>query len=194
MDETGAYYTEWSKSERKTPIQHNMEFRKMIMMTLYAIQQKRHRCKEQTFGLCGKRQGLDDLREYHWNMYITICDIDPEFKFNVWHRVLRAGALTWNSHGHKCVTHPEPPSHLPPHAIPPGFPSAPALNALSQALDLDWQSISHMIIYMFQCYSLKSPHPCLLPESKSPFFTSVSLLLSCIRVIITIFLNFIYMY
>ena len=34
-----------------------MEFRKMVMMTLYARQQKRHRCKEQTFGLFGRRQG-----------------------------------------------------------------------------------------------------------------------------------------
>ena len=42
-----------------------MEFRKMVMMTLNARQQKRHRCKEQTFGLCGKRRGWDDLRE--WN-------------------------------------------------------------------------------------------------------------------------------
>ena len=40
-----------------------MEFRKMIMTTLYARQQKRHRYKEQTFGLCGRRQGWDDLRE-----------------------------------------------------------------------------------------------------------------------------------
>ena len=40
-----------------------MEFRKMVMMTLYARQQKRHLCKEQTFGLCGKRRGWDDLRE-----------------------------------------------------------------------------------------------------------------------------------
>ena len=31
-----------------------MEFRKMVMTTLYARQQKRHRCKEQTFGLCGR--------------------------------------------------------------------------------------------------------------------------------------------
>ena len=30
-----------------------MEFRKMITMTLYARQQKRHRYKEQIFGLCG---------------------------------------------------------------------------------------------------------------------------------------------
>ena len=40
-----------------------MEFRKMVMMTLYVRQQKRHRVKEQTFGLGGKRQGWDDLRE-----------------------------------------------------------------------------------------------------------------------------------
>ena len=35
-------------------------------------------------------------------------------------------------------------------------------------------SILHIVIYMFQCYSLKSSHLCLLPESKSLFFTSVS--------------------
>ena len=44
-------------------LMHIMELRKMVMMTLYARQQKRHRCKEQTFGLCGKRRGWDDLRE-----------------------------------------------------------------------------------------------------------------------------------
>ena len=33
------------------------------MITLYAGQKKRHRCIEQTFGLCGRRQGWDDLRE-----------------------------------------------------------------------------------------------------------------------------------
>ena len=32
-----------------------MEFRKMVMITLYAKQKKRHRCTEQTFGLCGRR-------------------------------------------------------------------------------------------------------------------------------------------
>ena len=30
-----------------------MEFRKMVIITLYARQQKRHRCIEQSFGLCG---------------------------------------------------------------------------------------------------------------------------------------------
>ena len=39
-----------------------MEFRKMVTMSLYARQQKSHRCKEQSFGLCGRRRGWDDLR------------------------------------------------------------------------------------------------------------------------------------
>jgi len=29
-------------------------FRKMVMITLYVRQQKRHRCIEQSFGLCGR--------------------------------------------------------------------------------------------------------------------------------------------
>ena len=35
-----------------------MEFRKMVTITLYARQQKRHRCIEQSFGVCGKEGGL----------------------------------------------------------------------------------------------------------------------------------------
>ena len=38
-----------------------MEFRKMVTITLYARQQKRHRCIEQSFGLCGRGRGWDDL-------------------------------------------------------------------------------------------------------------------------------------
>ena len=33
--------------------------------------------------------------------------------------------LTWFSHGFTCVPHPDPPSRLPPHPIPPGLPRAP---------------------------------------------------------------------
>ena len=84
--------------------------------------------------------------------------------------------LTWISHGCTCVPHPEPPAYLPPYPIPLGHPSVPALSILSHASNLDWRSISHMVIYMFQCYSLKLSHPRLLPqESKSLFFTSVYL-------------------
>ena len=36
-----------------------MEFRKMVTITLYARRQKRHRCIEQSFGLCGRgRRGM----------------------------------------------------------------------------------------------------------------------------------------
>ena len=102
--------------------------------------------------------------------------------------------LTWISRGCTCVPHPESSSHLPPHPIPQGHPSAPALGTLSHASNLDWQSISHLIIYMFQCYSLKSSHLCLLLQS--PKDCSIHLCLFCCltyRVIVIIFLNFIYM-
>ena len=65
--------------------------------------------------------------------------------------------LTWISHGCTCVPHPEHPSHFPPHSIPLGCPSAPALSPLFHALNLNWCSISHMVIYIFQCYSLIIP-------------------------------------
>ena len=41
-----------------------MEFRKMVMITLYERQQKRHRCIGQSFGLCGRGQGWGDLGEW----------------------------------------------------------------------------------------------------------------------------------
>ena len=92
-----------------------------------------------------------------------------------------------------CVPHPEPPSHLPPHPIPLGHPSAPALSPLSHALNLDWRSVSHMIIYTFQYSSFRSSLPRLLPQS--PKISSLHLcLFFCLvyRVIVTIFLNSIY--
>ena len=40
-----------------------MGFIKTVMTTLPARHQKKHRCKEETFGLCGRRRGWDNLRE-----------------------------------------------------------------------------------------------------------------------------------
>ena len=40
-----------------------MEFRKMATITLYASQKKRHSCIEQSFGLCGRGRGRDDVGE-----------------------------------------------------------------------------------------------------------------------------------
>ena len=39
--------------------------------------------------------------------------------------------LTWISHRCTCVPHPELPSHLPPHPMPQGHPSARALSTIS---------------------------------------------------------------
>ena len=71
--------------------------------------------------------------------------------------------LTLISHGCTCVTHPKLPSHLSPLPIPLGCPSALALSALFHASNLDWSSISHIVIYMFHSSSLKSSCPPLLP-------------------------------
>ena len=46
-----------------------METRKMVLVILHAGQQRRHRCKEQTFGLSGRRWEWDDLREWYRKMY-----------------------------------------------------------------------------------------------------------------------------
>ena len=63
------------------------------------------------------------------------------------------------------VPHAEPSSLLPPHTIPLGRPSAPALSIQYRASNLDWQLVSYMILYMFQGHSPKSPHPLPLPQS-----------------------------
>ena len=42
----------------------------MVTITLYAKQKKRHRCTEQTFGLCGRRRGWDVLREKKDKYYL----------------------------------------------------------------------------------------------------------------------------
>ena len=72
-----------------------MEFRKMVMITVYVRQQKRHRCIEQSFGLCGRGRGWDDLGEWHWNMYNIIYETNHQSRFDAWHRMLGAGALGW---------------------------------------------------------------------------------------------------
>ena len=45
-----------------------MEYRKMVMMTLYTRQQKRHRCKEQTLDSMGEGES-----EMSWENSIETC-------------------------------------------------------------------------------------------------------------------------
>ena len=102
--------------------------------------------------------------------------------------------LTWTSHGFTCIPHRN-------HPLPPPSPSHPSGSShctspeqLFHASNLGWWSVSPLIIYMFRCCSLKTSHPCLPPQS--PKVCSVHLcLFFCFsyRVIVTIFLNSIYM-
>ena len=84
---------------------------------------------------------------------------------------------------------------LPPPSptLPLGCPSAPAPSIQYCASNLDWQLVSHMILYMFQCYSPKSPHPLPLPQSPKDWPIHWCLFCCLVhRVIVTIFLNSIY--
>ena len=101
----------------------------------------------------------------------------------------------WICPRYTCVPQPEPSSLLPPHTIPLGRHSAPAPSIQYRASNLDWWLVSYMILYIFQCHSPKSSHP--LPLPQSPKDSSIHQCLFCCliyRVIVTIFLNSIYMH
>ena len=70
-----------------------MEFRKMITITLYTRQQKRHRCIEPSFGLCGRGRMWDELGEWHWNMYNIIYETSHQSRFDAQYWMLGAGEL-----------------------------------------------------------------------------------------------------
>ena len=79
------------------------------------------------------------------------------------------------------VPHPEPSSLLPPHTIPLGCPSAPVPSIQYHASNLDWRFVSYMILHVSMPFSQIIPPLPSPTESKRLFYTSVSLLLSCIR-------------
>ena len=70
-----------------------MKFRKMVTMTLHVRQQKRHRCKEQTFGLCGEKARVQ------WFERIVLKHV----YYHMWNRspvqvrCIRQGAQGWCS-------------------------------------------------------------------------------------------------
>ena len=41
----------------------------------------------------GRRRRWDDLREQHWNIYITICKTEKQCEADIWSRAPKAGAL-----------------------------------------------------------------------------------------------------
>ena len=90
-----------------------------------------------------------------------------KFIYFNWRLITLQYCIGFAIHQHVSATgiHVFPILNLPPYPILLDHPSASALSTLSHASNLDWQSVSHIIIYMFQCYSLKSSHPHLLPQS-----------------------------
>ena len=58
----------------------------MVTITLYAKQKKRHRCIEQTFGLCVRRRGWDVSREQHRNMYTILGETDDQPRLDAWYK------------------------------------------------------------------------------------------------------------
>ena len=138
-----------------------------------------------------------------WRNHTHIClrlwrwDFRFLFSFTLFHFTI----LYWFCHTsawihHRCtwVPNSEPFSHLPPHTISLGHPSTPAPSILYPASNLDWWFISYNTLYMFQWHSPKSFHPLPLPQSPKDCFIHLCLF-CCLayRVIVTIFLNSIYM-
>ena len=70
---TVAIVTKWNQPKCPTDqwIKKICYIQKLLMITLYAEQKKkkRHIFIEQSFRLCGRRQGWDVSREQHQNMY-----------------------------------------------------------------------------------------------------------------------------
>ena len=73
--------------------------------------------------------------------------------------------LTWICHGCTRAPNSESPSHLPPHIISLDLPRPPAPSILYPVSNIDWQFVSYLIVYIFQCHSPKSSHPLPLPQS-----------------------------
>jgi len=122
-----------------------------------------------------------------------------KFIYFNWRLITLQYRIGFAIHQHECAmsVHVFPilnPLTLPSPYHLPGHPSAPAPSRPYPALNLDWRFFSYMILYMFQCHSPKSSHP--LPLPQSPKDCSIHLCLLCClayRVIVTIFLNSIYM-
>ena len=89
VHEPRACYIEWSKSERDKccvlPRVWNLEG---WCWWTYLQGSNGDADREQTYGHSGGRRGGNKLREEHWNIHITICEIDSQWGFAVWHREL----------------------------------------------------------------------------------------------------------
>ena len=107
------------------------------------------------FSCIGRRILFSQLIIFFW-----LEDNDLQYRGRFCH------TSTWISHRCTCVPqilNPTPTS--PSTQFLGGCPRALVLGALLHALNLHWSSTLHMVMYVFQCYSLKSSHTYLVPVS-----------------------------
>ena len=70
-----------------------MEFRKMVMMTLYVRQQKRHRSKNRLLDSVGEGEGGMTLENSIETCILSYVKPDHQSRFDAGYRKLGAGAL-----------------------------------------------------------------------------------------------------
>ena len=101
---------------------------------------------------------LWDFRNKEWGLLLVVL--------RILHQIIRLSLSCWHL---GIIEHSRFFGGMGSLAILLGCPRATALSALLHALNLHWSSILHMVIYTFQCYSVKSSHPCPLPHSSKVY-------------------------
>ena len=134
--------------------------------------------------------------QYQWNLSLVLF-LKYKFIYFNWRLITLQYCISFAIHQHESTmgVHVFPILNPPPTSLP--IPSLWVIpvhqppSILYHASNLDWRFISHR----FQCHSPKSSHP--RPLQQSPKDCSMHLCLFCClayRVIVTIFLNSIYMH
>ena len=124
--------------------------------------------------MCGFITGLSIL--FHGSICLFLCQYHTIFKNKlIYLFYLKANYFTtllWflsYTDMNQLWVYMCPPSWAPLLPASPSLPSGSSQcsspSTMSHASNLNWRSVPHMIIYMFQCYSLKSSHARLLPHS-----------------------------
>ena len=108
-----------------------------------------------------------DICPRNWDHVVFCFFFSLSFFFNFIFKLYNIVLVLPNIEMNPPQVYPCSPSwtlHPPPSPpLPLGHPSAPAPSIQYHASNLDWWLVSYMILYMFQCYSPKTPHPLPLP-------------------------------
>ena len=153
-------------------------------MNLLTKHKETHRVREWTYGCQGEGWEEEIVREFGMDICTVLYLFLYLFIYFNWRLITLqycssfCHTLTWISHGCTCVPHPEPPLISLPipslWVIPVHRLSLPCFMHWTWTGDLFHTCIS----YMFQCCSVKSSHPHLLPQNPKVCSLYLSLLLS----------------